>query len=57
MEVTYGKVPFLSYYAVNNGIIMVVVFVFIKAEKLAGAVVRDLNGQKKFKSANILFLP
>ena len=37
MEVTYGKVPFLSYYAVNNGIIMVVVFVFIKAEKLAGA--------------------
>jgi len=30
---------------------------FIKAEKLAGAVVRDLNGQKKFKSAHILFLP
>ena len=41
MALPYGKVPFLSYYAVNNGIIMVVVFVFIKAEKLAGATLSE----------------
>jgi len=38
LGVRHGKVPFLSYYAVNNGIMMVFVFVFhqAKAEKLAG---------------------
>ena len=52
MALRYGKVPFLSYYAVNNGIKMVVVVAFYQGEKLTGAtlgeVLRDLNWAKKY---------